>query len=165
MIGSLRLLRSLSLARNPIPPVALATIARTLSCRRCLDLLDLSSTGAGDAGAHALLPLLQSAGCPRELRLKDNAIGSAGAMQLLHAGATSRGLLTLDLSNNAIDDTVSGSTRARFSHLMTPQVAPAIMTFCASVKGAKLILGGNYIGSSAKAAAAASLTHGCVVVI
>ncbi len=60
-------------------------------------------------------------------------------MQLLHAGATSRGLMTLDLSNNAIDDAVRGSNRSHFPHLTTPQVAPAILTFCASEKGAKLI--------------------------
>ena len=106
MLNSLRLLRSLCLARNAIPPVALATIARTLSCRRSLEFLDLSSTGARDAGAHALLPLLQSAGCPRELRLEDNAIGSAGATQLLNAAAACRGVHVLDLSNNTIDDSV-----------------------------------------------------------
>ena len=119
VLNSLRLLRSLCLARNPIPPVALATIARTLSCRRSLEFLDLSSTGAGDAGAHALLPLLQSAGCPRELRLQDNAIASAGATQLLNAAATSRGVHVLDLSNNTIDDSVrlaAGISALHVSH-------------------------------------------------
>ena len=103
---SLRYVKFLVLSGNAIPSDALATIARTLSSRRSLELLDLSSTGAGDAGAHALLPLLQSAGCPRELRLKDNAIGTAGATRLLAAAASSHILQVLDLSNNAIDDSV-----------------------------------------------------------
>ncbi len=103
---SLRFMKFLVLSRNAIPSDALATIARTLSSRRSLELLDLSSTGAGDAGAHALLPLLQSAGCPRELNLKDNAIGTAGATRLLAAAASSHIMQVLDLSNNAIDDSV-----------------------------------------------------------
>jgi hypothetical protein len=102
----LRFMKSLVLSRNAIPSDALATIARSLSSRRSLELLDLSSTGAGDAGAHALLPLLQSAGCPRELNLKDNAIGSSGAAKLLCAASSSHMLQVLDLSNNAIDDSV-----------------------------------------------------------
>jgi Ran GTPase-activating protein (RanGAP) involved in mRNA processing and transport len=107
VIHSLRFLKSLLLSRNAIPSDALSTLARTLSSRRSLELLDLSSTNAGDAGAHALLPLLQSAGCPRELRLKDNAIKSSGALNLLHAVALSHSMQVLDLSNNSIDDSVS----------------------------------------------------------
>lgn len=99
-------MKSLLLARNTIPSDALATLARTLSCRRSLQFLDLSSTGAGDAGAHALLPLLQSAGCPVELNLKDNAITKAGAARLLEAAAVSHSLKVFDLSNNVIDDSV-----------------------------------------------------------
>ena len=99
-------MKSLLLSRNAIPSDALATLARTLSSRRSLQFLDLSSTGAGDAGAHALLPLLQSAGCPIELNLKDNAIGTAGAVRLLGAAAISHSLQVLDLSNNVIDDSV-----------------------------------------------------------
>ena len=106
VLSSLRYMKSLLLARNTIPSDALATLARTLSCRRSLQFLDLSSTGAGDAGAHALLPLLQSAGCPVELNLKDNAISTAGASRLLDAAAVSHSLKVFDLSNNVIDDSV-----------------------------------------------------------
>ena len=106
VLHSLRYMKSLLMSRNAIPSDALATLARTLSSRRSLQLLDLSSTGAGDAGAHALLPLLQSAGCPIELNLKDNAIGTAGAVRLLGAAAISHSLQVLDLSNNVIDDSV-----------------------------------------------------------
>ena len=106
VLHSLRYMKSLLLARNIIPSDALATLARTLSSRRSLQLLDLSSTGAGDAGVHALLPLIQSAGCPAQLNLRDNAIGSAGAIKLLEAAAVSHCIQTLDLSNNAIDDLV-----------------------------------------------------------
>jgi Ran GTPase-activating protein (RanGAP) involved in mRNA processing and transport len=116
VIHSLRFMKSLLLSHNAISSDALATIARTLSSRRSLELLDLSSTGAGDAGAHALLPLLQSAGCPRELNLKGNAIGSAGATRLLDSASSSHILQVLDLSNNAIDDAV------RLPHSIIPLV-------------------------------------------
>jgi hypothetical protein len=107
VLHSLRCLKSLLLARNAISSDAVATLARTLSSRRSLQLLDLSFTGAEDAGAHALLPLLQSAGCPVELKLTDNSIGAAGAARLLEAASISHSVHVLDLSNNVIDDSVS----------------------------------------------------------
>jgi hypothetical protein len=109
--------------------------------------------------------LLQSAGCPRELNVKNNAIGAFGAVQLLEAASKSHSLQVLDLSNNVIDDSVGLCSAFCHQNLIPRQVAPAVLAFCSVNKGSRVILSGNCTGSRTKAAAAASFSYGCTVLV